>query len=289
MARIRSVKPEFWTADQIMEISRDARLLFIGLWNFCDDAGIHPASEKTLKAEVFPGDDLTSADVRRMVDELQANDLLIEYEIERKTYWQVTGWHHQKIDQPTFKHPTPTGGIPEGAARRRSEKLKESTEAHNNSANTSRTFAEHSPNTSRTFAECSPPEGKGKEGKGSKPPISPIGEISPRKQKSSKVTFAAFLADIKATGSKAISGYRPVFEHAESVGLPVEWIELAWLKFRERYTSDPEYTGKRYIDWRRVFLNAVTDNWLKVWYFSDGKPVLSTIGQQAQLAQKAAA
>jgi len=34
MARIRTIKPEFWTAEQVMELSRDARLLFIGMWNF---------------------------------------------------------------------------------------------------------------------------------------------------------------------------------------------------------------------------------------------------------------
>lgn len=174
MARIRSIKPEFWTAEQVMELSRDARLLFIGLWNFCDDAGIHPAKVKTLKAEVFPSDDLTAADVRRLIDECISMGLVIEYEIEDETYWQVTGWHHQKIDQPTFKHPTPDGTIPAGAAKRRSEKSKESKGGQKNSTNTSRTFAEHSPNTSRTFAECSPPEWSGVERKGVNLPTSSV-------------------------------------------------------------------------------------------------------------------
>ena len=49
MARIRTVKPEFWASEQVMECSPIARLLFIGLWNFCDDAGNHPLSEKTLR------------------------------------------------------------------------------------------------------------------------------------------------------------------------------------------------------------------------------------------------
>ena len=158
MARIRSIKPEFWTAEQVMELSRDARLLFIGLWNFCDDAGIHPASTKTLKAEVFPADDITSADVRRMIDECLEQGLVIEYEVDGRSYWQVTGWHHQKIDQPTYKHPTKDGTVPAGAAKRRAEKPVNARTSIENSPNTSRTFAEHSPNTSRTFAECSPPE-----------------------------------------------------------------------------------------------------------------------------------
>ena len=148
MARIRSIKPEFWTAEQVMDLSLHARLLFIGLWNFCDDAGVHPAKVKTLKAEVFPSDDLTSSDVRRMLDECISQGLVQEYEVEGDTYWQVTGWHHQKIDQPTYKYPTPDGKIPDGTAKRRSDKSKNQPLAENNSPNTSRTFAEHSPNLS---------------------------------------------------------------------------------------------------------------------------------------------
>lgn len=37
MSSYRAVKLEFWTSDQVMSCSREARLLFIGLWNFCDD------------------------------------------------------------------------------------------------------------------------------------------------------------------------------------------------------------------------------------------------------------
>ncbi|MBR0568380.1 hypothetical protein J5J83_19840 [Azoarcus sp. L1K30] len=177
MARIRSIKPEFWTAEQVMELSRDARLLFVGLWNFCDDAGIHPAKEKTLKAEVFPSDDLIAADIRRLIDECISQGLVLEYEIDGERYWQVTGWHHQKIDQPTFKYPTPDGTIPAGAAKRRSEKSKESMTARKNSTNTRRTFDEHSTNTSRTFDECSPPESSRVESsrqERSKPPTSSV-------------------------------------------------------------------------------------------------------------------
>ncbi len=105
MARIRTIKPEFWTSEQIMECSPNARLLFIGMWNFCDDAGIHPASPKTLKAEIFPSDDISASEVEGLVGELIAQGLLEKYEVAGHHYWAVTGWHHQRIDQPTFKHP----------------------------------------------------------------------------------------------------------------------------------------------------------------------------------------
>lgn len=105
MARIRSIKPEFWSSEQVMDLSPMARLLFIGLWNFCDDGGNHPASAKTLKAEVFPSDDITSASVQLLVDELSSNSLIVLYSSGGKEFWHVNGWKHQKIDKPTYKHP----------------------------------------------------------------------------------------------------------------------------------------------------------------------------------------
>jgi hypothetical protein len=123
MARIRSIKPEFWTSEQVMECSRDARLLFIGMWNFCDDGGNHPASAITLKAEVLPGDDVSATLVMQWIDELIEKQLLAEYEANGREFWHVTGWYHQRIDQPTLRHPpSDTGdarhqGDAEGDAR----------------------------------------------------------------------------------------------------------------------------------------------------------------------------
>ncbi|WP_186209072.1 conserved phage C-terminal domain-containing protein [Burkholderia gladioli] len=160
MARIRTIKPEFWTSEQVMSLSMPARLLFLGLWNFCDDAGIHPASVIRLKAEVFPGDAIGAEDVRRMFDELLANGLVREYEVDGDRYWIVTGWHHQKIDQPTYKYPRPDGVVPDGAPKRRKQASSEKS-----SANDSQVLGEQSANVRGENGKCSPPEGKGKEGK----------------------------------------------------------------------------------------------------------------------------
>lgn len=106
MARYRTIKPEFWTSEQVMECSPNARLMFIGMWNFADDAGRLPLSPKTIKAQVFPGDDISSETIRGMIDELSSNGLVKIYRVEDKEYLQVTGWHHQKIDKPQKpKHP----------------------------------------------------------------------------------------------------------------------------------------------------------------------------------------
>ncbi|MGQ4661317.1 hypothetical protein [Lysobacter sp. F6437] len=161
MARIRSIKPEFWTSEQIAECSPNARLLFIGLWTFSDDNGIHPASIPRLKMEIFPADDFSRADVAAMVEELVRNRLLREYVVQGEQFWQITGWNlHQKIDQPTFKHPLPDGSLPTNVRRRVTEQ---------GSAN----------KVQRTPDERSPPERRGEERSGKEEAdyvLSPDGE-----------------------------------------------------------------------------------------------------------------
>lgn len=135
MARIRSIKPEFWSSEQVMECSLNARLLFIGLWNFCDDAGRHPLAHRQIKALVFPGDDLSTSDIKRMFDELSTNGLIETYTIDGKEYFQVTGWRHQKIDRPqSAKYPAPltehSTNVRDGKDEGEEGKGKESSEAN---------------------------------------------------------------------------------------------------------------------------------------------------------------
>ena len=77
MARKRVITPTFWTDDNILELDYVARLLFIGLWNFCDDIGIHKNNEKVLKAEVFPADTITIEEIRSYLDQLIGIGLLL--------------------------------------------------------------------------------------------------------------------------------------------------------------------------------------------------------------------
>lgn len=111
MARYRTIKPEFWSSPQVVECSINARLLFIGIWSFSDDGGVHPLSAKRLKMEIFPGDDISSDSILRLLDELIMNELLVAYIVDNKEYIQVTGWSHQRIDKPTYKFPVKNEGV----------------------------------------------------------------------------------------------------------------------------------------------------------------------------------
>lgn len=155
MARIRTIKPETWTSEQVMNLTLIARLAFIGLWNFCDDGGNHPASARTLKAEVFPSDEISATEVEALVVEMLGQGLLATYEAGGKAFWHVTGWHHQRIDKPTFKYPSFPG---ESESARRM--------IDNEPQPLAGKLDDDSSNGRGGIDASSPPEGKGEEGNG---------------------------------------------------------------------------------------------------------------------------
>ncbi|WP_265948306.1 helix-turn-helix domain-containing protein [Dechloromonas sp. A34] len=109
-----------------------------------------------------------------------------------------------------------------------------------------------------------------------------------RRSRSAEKTFAEWIDDVRASGEKPISDYLTVWSYCESIGLPTEFVELAWLKFRDRYSSDESYKAKKYADWRRTFLNAVKENWFRLWYRNGDAFLLTTAGQQAELETRGA-
>lgn len=104
MPRIRSVKPEFWEDEDLAEVSRDARLLFIGIWNFVDDEGRMKYSDKHMKAKIFPYDqDVSATRVASLVRELanHSKGFVQLYSIDGISYLQVRNFtRHQRIDKP---------------------------------------------------------------------------------------------------------------------------------------------------------------------------------------------
>lgn len=98
-----------------------------------------------------------------------------------------------------------------------------------------------------------------------------------------KQTFSRWAEGLKASGEKAISDYKPVWEYAKRVGIPADWVQIAWVKFSDRYRNDANHKRKTYIDWRKTFLNAVEANWFRLWAWSerDQSYVLTTVGRQA--------
>lgn len=114
-------------------------------------------------------------------------------------------------------------------------------------------------------------------GQGIDTPIPPEGG-----KRAGAVSLKTWTDAVKAKGEKPIPEGDPVFVYADEVGIPPDFLRLAWQEFRHRY-SQPE--SKRYRDWRAVFRKAVRGNWLKLWFLApDGTYSLTTVGHQAQRA-----
>jgi len=89
------IDPGIWRNKGILRVSRDARLLFIGLITYADDCGYGDADPMALRASIFPGDsDVSDTDVERYRDELVTAKLV---EISNDLY-RLPGWSNfQKI------------------------------------------------------------------------------------------------------------------------------------------------------------------------------------------------
>jgi len=106
VARIRTIKPEIWVDEKLVECSFAARLLFIGLLNFADDDGRMEYRPKKIKMQIFPADDV---DISGLLGEIRREKLVIVYEVDNKEYLQIKGFQkHQKVDKRSkSKHPAP--------------------------------------------------------------------------------------------------------------------------------------------------------------------------------------
>lgn len=181
MPRIRTIKPEFWASEALGTRlpgpdGRQARLLFIAMWNHAEDHGVCRASPALLRSVAFPYDeDVTAADVARWLNLLAAGGFVVRFERQGSAYAWVRGFdEHQKIDRKS-KTTLPEPSQQEIEAR-------SSPRTASNSLANETVVAAASPR--RALDEPSPQEGKGREGKveerrGEDPPNPPGGFGTP--------------------------------------------------------------------------------------------------------------
>lgn len=105
MARIRTIKPEFFTSEDIVGLSTHARLLYIALWCEADREGRFSWKPKTFKMRYFPGD---SANIDKLCDELRQAGLVMVYIVNDQPYAFIPTFHaHQHINPREAKSQLP--------------------------------------------------------------------------------------------------------------------------------------------------------------------------------------
>lgn len=101
MARIRSIKPEFWHKyDLATAVSRDARLLYIALWNQADEHGRLHGDPRWIKGHCFPyDDDLNLAAIDRLLGELASAEKVVRYWVKGAPYLFLPNLgEHQRLE-----------------------------------------------------------------------------------------------------------------------------------------------------------------------------------------------
>jgi hypothetical protein len=101
VSRQRMIYPETFTSEDFNSLSLGARLLFIGCIATADDYGRGRGGIRTLKATVFPADDLTIDEVGSWADEVSGRGMVVFYDAEGSRYYQIAKW--DTYQKPKYK------------------------------------------------------------------------------------------------------------------------------------------------------------------------------------------
>lgn len=108
MARIRSIKPAFFTNDTLADLSFATRLLFIGLWTVSDREGRVNDRPRKLKAEILPFD---KVNIDKLLAGLQEHGFIERYESGGERFIQIVNFlRHQfpNKNEPASHIPAPS-------------------------------------------------------------------------------------------------------------------------------------------------------------------------------------
>jgi hypothetical protein len=113
MARIRTLKPEFWQDEKLAPLPTIDRLVFLGLISQADDAGRLVDNPRLLNGLIFP---MTDDDCRQSLETLARLGRIIRYtSASGQRLIQIAKWcDHQRVDKPS-RHVLPP--VPENALR----------------------------------------------------------------------------------------------------------------------------------------------------------------------------
>lgn len=246
MARIRTIKPEFFTSEDIVKLTPLARLFYVSLWCESDREGRLEWKPGTFKLRYFPAD---SIEINDLAVELEAKGLIIVYEVDGKQWAEIpTFTEHQVINNREAQSKIPPLS---------------------------------SDACARVKVACTRVKAEGKEGREGRELKEPHTPQAGRVGKSATaISLKAYLDDCKVHSAKPIPETDSVFDYAAKVGISQDFLRLQWLEFKDRYGMDG---AKRYKSWPSVFGKSVRGNWFRLWYIgNDDVYALTTVGQQAK-------
>ena len=98
MARIRTIKPEFFKHEALFDAEQRTglplRVAFAGLWTICDREGRFNWRPRAIKTDVLPYDDLNFGDV---LEALVASGFVVKYSLNGHEYGVVPGFSRHQV------------------------------------------------------------------------------------------------------------------------------------------------------------------------------------------------
>lgn len=224
MARIRTIKPDFFKNEDLAELPAMARLLFIGLFTLGDKRGRLEDRPKRIKAELFPYENI---DIEKYLEQLFEKKFIIRYSVffenENLNLIQITNFEkHQRI---TGKESLTESAYPEYVMEE---------------GNTGETTGKHWGNTGETTGIT------GKEGKGRE-------EERKGKEKRNQ-NFSFDFGFVKKDFENCFFDF---VKHRESIGKPFrtqDSIELFYKKLLKISENDP-------LEAMEIVENSIVNGW----------------------------
>jgi hypothetical protein len=116
MARIRTVKPEFFRHENLQALGPLSMLIFEGLWTQCDKAGRFPWKPRMLKLDILPFIDF---DMETELKKLAESFFIVKYESQGEFFGVVpTFLEHQRISGKELQEPARFPDPPQGKPRK---------------------------------------------------------------------------------------------------------------------------------------------------------------------------
>ena len=135
---------EFWLDEKIGSLPPEARLLYIGTWSLADDNGVLRGNPAYIRSQLFAYDEeVTAADVRRWIELLTAERMLVPFTHRGERYLLVRRFRdHQKIDARYATELIPFAEVEAAIAE----------------AETANTLTDNAPREPHVYPACTPRE-----------------------------------------------------------------------------------------------------------------------------------
>ena len=101
MARRRMIDPNFWVSEDVSKLTYVERIMLIGMFSNADDFGKGRANPVYLRSTIFPYDDISNDEMRKMLQSISKSSNIVIYSIDDCEYYKFINWEKwQTVQKP---------------------------------------------------------------------------------------------------------------------------------------------------------------------------------------------